>query len=98
MKWAVAFVAVVIGLALVVQTSLAGTASCGDYKNYTKLRAKNTTCSVARKVAHAEWVYPHGIGAKHTVLGSWTCQALVRGRQYHQRCTRGLAVVTFDGA
>jgi hypothetical protein len=39
--------------------------SCGDYLGYTNLRERGTTCATARRVAHAEWVYPHGIGATH---------------------------------
>src|SRR4051794_27157017 len=85
-----------LGQILAVPSAFGRTASCSDYKTYTELRAKNTNCAVARQVAHAEYVYKHGIGATHTLLGSWTCRALFSGGTYHHRCARGSAVVKFE--
>ena len=96
MKCVLAIAGVAVGLAVIASPALGRTVSCGDYKTYTDLRAKGTRCAVARRVAHAEYVYPHGIGATHTLLGSWTCRASLTGGTYHHRCAHGSAVVKFE--
>jgi hypothetical protein len=96
MKFVLTIAVLAVGLALIASSAFGRTVSCGDYKTYTDLRAKNTNCAVARQVAHAEYVYPHGIGGTHTLLGSWTCRASLSGGTYHHRCARGSAVVKFE--
>ena len=86
---------VLAGLAFPLAASGAEVKSCGDYLGYTNLRERGTSCATARKVAHAEWVYPHGIGASHVLLG-WKCHAAFTGDGYVHRCLRGSAVIRFD--
>ena len=69
--------------------------ACGDYLSYTSLREKGTTCARARKVAKAEYNYPHGLGSSHVVAG-FRCQATFGPSAIHHRCVRGSAIVKFD--
>ena len=95
MKRLVALAVLVAGI-FPLAASGAQVKSCGDYLGYTNLRERGTSCVTARRVAHAEWVYPHGIGAAHVLLG-WRCHAVGSRSGYVHRCVKGNAVIRFDG-
>lgn len=87
----------VASLAVMATVTAAAVTSCGDYLSYTNMRAQGTSCSTARRVARAEYRYPHGLGSAHVVAG-FRCRARFGPNAIHHRCVRGKALVKFEEA
>jgi hypothetical protein len=89
-------IALVAGLAFAGNALATVTHRCGGghYFGYSNLRERNTTCTMAHKVAKAEWFNPHGIGSKW--FYGFHCTGLTTESGNVFTCKRGGAGIWFE--